>query len=56
MEEERTKEEMKFRYVCPHCLRTFLDDKAEEDRFCWKCGEKLIVVGNYEGKDIEESH
>lgn len=33
-----------FRYVCPNCLRTFLDKARQEDKYCWKCGEGLIVI------------
>jgi DNA-directed RNA polymerase subunit RPC12/RpoP len=39
MEEERY-----YRYVCPNCLRTFIDNKRDEELFCWKCGEKLKVI------------
>jgi rRNA maturation endonuclease Nob1 len=33
-----------FRYVCPHCLRTFLSDVALEDPFCWECGQSLVRI------------
>lgn len=33
-----------YRYVCPHCLRTFLDKLYNEDLFCWKCGQGLEVI------------
>ncbi len=33
-----------YRYVCPHCLRTFLDTKYSEEEFCWQCGQGLAVV------------
>jgi hypothetical protein len=34
----------RYRYVCPNCLRTFLDYVYDENRFCWKCGEGLEVI------------
>lgn len=33
-----------FRYVCPNCLHTFLDKSRQQDKFCWECGEGLIVI------------
>ncbi len=33
------------RYVCPDCLRTFLSKERHHNWICWKCGERLIVVG-----------
>jgi len=33
-----------WRYVCPHCLRTFLANEYNEDWFCWKCGQGLEVI------------
>ena len=33
-----------WRYVCPHCLRTFVSTEYHEDWFCWKCGQGLDVV------------
>ncbi len=33
-----------YRYVCSHCLRTFLDEEYDEEKFCWKCGEGLEVI------------
>lgn len=32
------------RYVCSHCLRTFIDEEYSEEYFCWKCGQKLEVI------------
>lgn len=37
-------ETFQYRYVCPHCLRTFRDNKYSEELFCWKCGQGLIVI------------
>lgn len=33
-----------YRYICPNCLRTFLDEKGEKDRLCYNCGDILIVI------------
>lgn len=33
----------RYRYTCPHCLRTFIDKKYSEEYFCWECGEGLDV-------------
>ena len=33
-----------YRYVCPHCLRTFVDEVYIDDGFCWECGEGLKVI------------
>lgn len=32
------------RYVCPLCLRTFLDYEYQKDPFCWKCGNSLVTI------------
>jgi len=46
-----------FRYVCPNCFRTFIDS-PQEDKFCWKCGEKLELVGmkKKDKNPFEHSH
>lgn len=33
-----------YRYVCPNCLRTFLDN-IKEKKFCWKCGQDMECIG-----------
>jgi rRNA maturation endonuclease Nob1 len=33
-----------YRYVCPNCNRTFLDDHIEHDKFCWHCGEVMLCI------------
>ena len=35
-----------YRYVCPNCLRTFVQEKKEDGLFCWKCGQELVRVPN----------
>ena len=37
-----------WRYICPHCLRTFLDCVYDDDRFCYKCGQHLEVIPKQE--------
>jgi len=44
-----------YRYVCPNCLRTFLDTKYYEDGFCWKCGQGLEVIPKEENGYINKS-
>jgi ribosomal protein L37AE/L43A len=34
-----------FRYVCPNCLRTFLEKRKHFDWICHNCGEALIIIG-----------
>jgi len=34
-----------YRYVCPNCLKTFLEEKRHLDWFCWKCGERVLPIG-----------
>ena len=33
------------RYVCPRCLRTFIEEEYHDDWVCWKCGELLTAIG-----------
>jgi len=33
-----------WRYVCPYCLRTFVDNNYHEDMACWECGFTLEVI------------
>lgn len=41
-----------YRYVCPHCLRTWLDEEYKDNQFCWKCGQgRLVIVPPKEEKD-----
>lgn len=47
--------EKTWRYVCPHCLRTFLSNEYDEDLFCWECGEGLIVIPKREEKEDENN-
>ena len=42
--ENMKKMEKTYRYVCPHCLRTFLSNEYHEDWFCWECGQALEVI------------
>jgi len=35
---------LEYRYVCPLCLKTFLDDDYQEDGFCWSCDEPLVII------------
>lgn len=34
-----------YRYVCPNCLRTFLDKRKQDNMFCWNCGEEMVRIG-----------
>jgi hypothetical protein len=52
MEEERKKKEVN-RYVCTNCLRTFLDEVREVGRFCWECGEGLVLIPFHRPEDDE---
>lgn len=38
-----------YRYVCPHCLRTFVTVDYTEEWFCWKCGQGLEVIPKDKG-------
>lgn len=43
-----------YRYVCPNCLRTFTDSTFDADRFCFECGQRLVIVPGMEnGKEDE---
>lgn len=46
--EEKRAQELSVRYVCPNCLRTFLDNVVDPNRFCWKCGQQLKAIGKNE--------
>ena len=37
-----------YRYVCPNCLHTFLEEGRRTDLFCWKCGQHIIPIGKEE--------
>lgn len=39
-----------FRYVCPSCLRTELNEMYDEEMDCWDCNKILLVIP----KRIEE--
>jgi hypothetical protein len=45
---------MIYRYCCPNCLRTFLDNIKDDERFCWKCGQKLTYVPHDEKFDYKK--
>lgn len=32
-----------YRYVCPNCLRTFLDGELQINATCWKCKHSLVI-------------
>jgi len=38
-----------FRYVCPNCLRTFVEKHKRDDFICWNCGELMERIGK---KDV----
>jgi len=44
-----------FRYVCPHCLRTFIDEEYSEDKRCWECSQQLEVIPKHPDFKEEES-
>jgi len=44
-----------YRYVCPHCLRTFVDSEYSEDQFCWECGQGLQVIPKEENVEWVKS-
>lgn len=33
-----------FRFICPKCLRTFLNHEELDGCICWKCNKELIVI------------
>lgn len=43
-----------YRYVCPNCLRTFIDKIFNESLFCWKCGQSLVVIPSEKTKTPEK--
>ena len=43
-----------YRYVCPHCLRTFLSRELLVDPFCWKCGQGLEVIPRVKKEQEDE--
>lgn len=37
-----------FRYVCPNCLRTFIEKKKNDQMLCWNCGEIMMRIDKKE--------
>lgn len=33
-----------FRYVCPSCLETEINEIYDEEMICWKCEQVLLVI------------
>jgi hypothetical protein len=33
-----------YRYVCPKCLETELNETYDEEMICWKCEQVLLVI------------
>ncbi len=44
---------LRCRYVCSECLRTFKSSDAHDDYICWKCGNLLLCIT--EGKVYEKT-
>jgi transposase-like protein len=37
--------EPQYRFVCKNCLRTFVDFDEDYEKFCYKCGDQMICIG-----------
>jgi len=46
-----------YRFVCKKCLRTYCDINEDYDKYCDKCGERMICIGqnSYKFRVIRET-
>lgn len=52
---DEKEEEVMHRFICPHCLRTFLEESSNEGWICWKCGDETLCIGEFVFGQFKES-
>ena len=54
MEEDEDRSDF-FEYICPCCLKVYDSNERNENLYCKKCGDDLILIvnarGNFREKD-----